>query len=49
MKKKTESVKYNNMEIEIEDMLKLSLDMQWLLTGNMFIEIKKKKRKKKNE
>ncbi len=32
-------------EIKIEDIIKLPLDLQWLLTGNMFIEIKKKVKK----
>jgi len=34
-------------EYTIEDIIKLPLDLQWLLTGNMFIEIKKKKPKKR--
>ncbi len=34
-------------EWTIEDMIKLPLDLQWLLTGNMLIEIKKKKPKKR--
>jgi len=34
-------------EFTIEDLIKLPLDLQWLLTGNMLIEIKKKV--KKNE
>jgi len=36
-------------EIKIEDIIKLPLDLQWLLTGNILIEIKKKKRGKKND
>ena len=32
-------------EMTIEDLIKLPLDVQWLLTGNMFIEIKKKVKK----
>ena len=36
-------------ECTIEDIIKLPLDLQLLLTGNVFIEIKKKKRKKKND
>ena len=35
-------------EWTIEDMIKLPLDLQWLLTGNMLIEIKKKKPKKRS-
>ncbi len=42
-------MKKKKNEFTIEDLIKLPLDMQWLLTGNMFIEIKKKKRRKKND